>query len=257
MLQIVYSFVLSVITVVPKVKYIYVGTWAGEIFSTPSIGPWNCKPRTDRNVRFLQWPSPGYAPRLGRYQPCAGETAFVQCGAYPQTLASLLASLQEHFIATSCDLGLRCYLIWPKYICGVFYHWHQVITRLHRCGWYYRTENTASNSSSVVPCVLFAAGACLPNRCLETAVSSGPTIPAFMGGGGKTQTARWSHKRPLIFELRNVRLHNEEFHNLYSSPSITRMNMTKRVRWVGHVSRMGRGKMHIWYLWESKKERDN
>jgi hypothetical protein len=35
------------------------------------------------------------------------------------------------------------------------------------------------------------------------------------------------------------KLHNEELHNLYSSPSIIRMIKPRRVRWVGHVARMG------------------
>jgi hypothetical protein len=30
-------------------------------------------------------------------------------------------------------------------------------------------------------------------------------------------------------------LHNEEFHNLYSSPSIIRMIKSRRMRWAGHV----------------------
>jgi hypothetical protein len=35
------------------------------------------------------------------------------------------------------------------------------------------------------------------------------------------------------------KLHNEELHNLYSSPSIIRVIKSRRVRWVGHVARMG------------------
>jgi hypothetical protein len=35
------------------------------------------------------------------------------------------------------------------------------------------------------------------------------------------------------------KLHNEELHNLYSSPSIIRMIKSKRMRWEGHVARMG------------------
>jgi hypothetical protein len=35
------------------------------------------------------------------------------------------------------------------------------------------------------------------------------------------------------------KLHNEELHNLYSSPSIIRMIKSRRIRWVGHVARMG------------------
>jgi hypothetical protein len=35
------------------------------------------------------------------------------------------------------------------------------------------------------------------------------------------------------------KLHNEELHNLCSSPSIIRMIESKRMRWAGHVARMG------------------
>jgi hypothetical protein len=34
-------------------------------------------------------------------------------------------------------------------------------------------------------------------------------------------------------------LHNEELHNLYSSPSIIRMMKSRRMRWAGFVARMG------------------
>jgi hypothetical protein len=36
------------------------------------------------------------------------------------------------------------------------------------------------------------------------------------------------------------KLHNEELHNLYSSPSIIRIIYSKRMRWAGHVARMGK-----------------
>jgi hypothetical protein len=35
------------------------------------------------------------------------------------------------------------------------------------------------------------------------------------------------------------KLHNVELHNLYSSPNIIRMTKSRRVRWAGHVARMG------------------
>jgi hypothetical protein len=35
------------------------------------------------------------------------------------------------------------------------------------------------------------------------------------------------------------KLHNEELHNLYSSPSIIRMIKSRRMRWVGHVAGLG------------------
>jgi hypothetical protein len=52
-------------------------------------------------------------------------------------------------------------------------------------------------------------------------------------------------------------MHNEERHNLYSSPSIIRMIKSKRMRWAVHVTRRGRRGMHIGYWWESQKERDH
>jgi hypothetical protein len=35
------------------------------------------------------------------------------------------------------------------------------------------------------------------------------------------------------------KLHNEELRDLYSSPSIIRIIKSRRMRWVGHLSRMG------------------
>jgi hypothetical protein len=52
------------------------------------------------------------------------------------------------------------------------------------------------------------------------------------------------------------KLHNEELHNLYSSPSIIRVIKSRRMRWAEHVARMGVKGMHIVYWWESRKDRD-
>jgi hypothetical protein len=35
------------------------------------------------------------------------------------------------------------------------------------------------------------------------------------------------------------KLHNEWLHDLYSSPSIIRIMKSRRMRWAGHVARMG------------------
>jgi hypothetical protein len=35
------------------------------------------------------------------------------------------------------------------------------------------------------------------------------------------------------------KVHNEELHSLYSSPNIIRMIKSRRMRWAGHVARMG------------------
>jgi hypothetical protein len=38
------------------------------------------------------------------------------------------------------------------------------------------------------------------------------------------------------------KLHNGELHNLYSSPHIIRQIKSRRMRWAGHVARMGEGR---------------
>jgi hypothetical protein len=38
------------------------------------------------------------------------------------------------------------------------------------------------------------------------------------------------------------RLHNEELNDLYSSPNIIRVIKSRRMRWTGHVARMGEGR---------------
>jgi len=38
------------------------------------------------------------------------------------------------------------------------------------------------------------------------------------------------------------RLHNEELNDLHSSPSIVRVIKSRRMRWVGHVARIGERK---------------
>jgi hypothetical protein len=54
-----------------------------------------------------------------------------------------------------------------------------------------------------------------------------------------------------------AKLHNEELHNLYSSPSIIRVINSRRMRWQGMQHALGRRGMHIGIWWESQKERDN
>jgi hypothetical protein len=44
------------------------------------------------------------------------------------------------------------------------------------------------------------------------------------------------------------KLHNEELHNLYSSPHIIRIIKSRRMRWAGHVARMGE-KRDVYSYW--------
>jgi hypothetical protein len=50
------------------------------------------------------------------------------------------------------------------------------------------------------------------------------------------------------------KLHNEELHYLYSSPSVIRVVKSRRMSWAGHVARM-REKMNVYRLFVGGKVR--
>jgi len=53
------------------------------------------------------------------------------------------------------------------------------------------------------------------------------------------------------------RLHNEELNDLYSSPNIVRVMKLRRMRWAGHVARMGEdGGGCIGSCWGNQREGD-
>jgi hypothetical protein len=53
--------------------------------------------------------------------------------------------------------------------------------------------------------------------------------------------------------VKRRKLHNEELRDLYSSPSIIRIIKSRRMRWPGHVARMGE-KMNAYRLLVGKPE---
>jgi hypothetical protein len=79
----------------------------------------------------------------------------------------------------------------------------------------------------------------------------------------------WEEHKLRVFENRVLRrilgpkrvevtggwrkLHNEELHNLYSSPSIIRMIKSRRIRWAGHVAR-AEAKMTAYRILVGKSE---
>jgi hypothetical protein len=53
------------------------------------------------------------------------------------------------------------------------------------------------------------------------------------------------------------KLHNDELHSLYSSPNIVRVIKSRRMRWAGHVARMGRGQVFTGFWLGGPKARDH
>jgi len=53
------------------------------------------------------------------------------------------------------------------------------------------------------------------------------------------------------------KLHNEELSDLYCSPNFIRVIKSRRIRWAGHVARIGlrRGVYRVW--WGILRERDH
>jgi hypothetical protein len=56
-----------------------------------------------------------------------------------------------------------------------------------------------------------------------------------------------------VVDLRKRKLHNEELHTLYSSPSIIRIIKSRRMMWAGHVAQMGE-KRNVYRLLVGKPE---
>jgi hypothetical protein len=53
------------------------------------------------------------------------------------------------------------------------------------------------------------------------------------------------------------KLHNDELHGLYSSPNIVRVIKSRRMRWAGHVARIGRGEVFMGFWLGSPEGRDH
>jgi hypothetical protein len=53
------------------------------------------------------------------------------------------------------------------------------------------------------------------------------------------------------------KLHDDELHSLYFSPNNVRVIKSRRMRWAGHVARMGRGEEFTRFLLGGQKARDH
>ena len=109
-------------------------------------------------------------------------------------------------------------------------------------------------------------------RSFCTAVAIGPILPVVLYGCETWSLTLREERKLRVFEnrvLRKIygprrdevtgewrRLHSEELNDLYSSPNIVWVIKSRRIRWAGHVARMGeeRGCTGSW--WGNRREGD-
>jgi len=102
----------------------------------------------------------------------------------------------------------------------------------------------------------------LLSRNLKIKIFRTIILPVVLYGFETWSLTLREERKLRVFERDEVtgewrRLHNEELNDLYSSPTIVRVIKSRRMRWAGHVARMGeeRGVLGSWL--GNRRERDH
>jgi hypothetical protein len=97
---------------------------------------------------------------------------------------------------------------------------------------------------------------CLISKNLKIKIYKTVILPVVLYGCETWSLTLREEHRPRVFENRVLRLygpkreedglwrklHNDELHSLYSSSNIVRVINSRRMRWAGHLARMGKGR---------------
>jgi len=98
-------------------------------------------------------------------------------------------------------------------------------------------------------------------------------LPVVLYGCETYSLTMWEERKLRVFEnrvLRRIfgprrddvtgewrRLHNEELNDLYTLPNFMREIKSRRMRWAGHVTRIGEKRRCIGFWWGNRRERDH
>jgi hypothetical protein len=113
---------------------------------------------------------------------------------------------------------------------------------------------------AIIHCRTFCHPVCYPKICILIKIYRTIILPVTLYGFESWSLTLREEHRVRVFEGRVLRRifgpkrdevtggwrkpHNEELTDLYSSPNIVRVIKSRRMKWVGHVARMGRGDVY-------------
>jgi hypothetical protein len=107
-------------------------------------------------------------------------------------------------------------------------------------------NNNNNNNKSLLPVVLYGCESWSFTLREERRVSVFENRVLRRIFGPKRDEVTWEWRK----------LHNEELNDLYSSPNFVRV-LKSRMRWAGHVARMGREETYTAFWWGNLRERDH
>jgi len=130
------------------------------------------------------------------------------------------------------------------------------------------TADRSQGMLAIIRCRIFCLPVCYPKK-LKIKIYRTIILPVVLYGCETWSLTLREERRMRVFENRVLRkifgpkrgkvtgewrkVHNVELNDPYSSPNIVRVIKSRRMRWAGHVARMGRGEVYTGFWWGWKE----